>query len=165
MRQNKFCWEIGSHVIWTLNIPTNVHYFIDMQVSAFAKIDRPQPGKESKQNVLAVRYENLPSESFFPKITTDYSYNHWWTKNHQSSWNLSEEERNDHDHQILSGQTPRQFCPGSCWRREPAYCVFVLLPMTLWELIPYFQLCNEVMLIILYLYNFLLLHTRTALWY
>ena len=36
-------------------------------MSAFAKIDRHQPGKESKQNVLAVRYENLPSEGFYPK--------------------------------------------------------------------------------------------------
>lgn len=38
-----------------------------MQVSAFAKIDRHQPVNDSKQNVLAVRYKNLPSEGFFTK--------------------------------------------------------------------------------------------------
>jgi len=36
-------------------------------VTAFAKIDTRQPGHDSKHNVLAIRYENLPSEGFFSK--------------------------------------------------------------------------------------------------
>ena len=42
-------------------------YVLFIQVGVFAKVDTHQPGNDTKCNVLAIRYENLPCAGSFTK--------------------------------------------------------------------------------------------------